>query len=373
MFLCKHLRRPVTSQHNSEVLKKARRPREKFFAVVDEHHGTIDDSGSNNRENHVGCKLQPWNVIIGKRNNQDILGVACHGESRTNVSSGCKGEKVWKRVGHLVLHTEINHNTREDKHNRVIHHSCRPNGGHRHDLKGALPVDRVIKGVPQFVKETTPLHLLKVNGGEHETKQEKEGFHDNDPFRIEPWAMASDLKKEPPHNHRKTSTECNTRASNREEPVREHEEHPKGEVDDSGGPLSEGREFIRNVHMCVLPKVTVTAAGVLHHTTLIITQVARTETPLAREELVVREGIKVQCHDIAGPRLRQLPCLQVPIRQRGDAVACGSKECGIDSDDTSDGHHCGTPCPEGGGLLFDRLRLGLKCRAWVLLHVVKRG
>mmetsp|Transcript_25128 Transcript_25128/g.51221 ORF Transcript_25128/g.51221 Transcript_25128/m.51221 type:complete len:239 (-) Transcript_25128:593-1309(-) len=238
MFLSKHLRSPVTTQHNSKVLEKTRRAREEFFAVVGEHHCTIDNSCSNNRKNHIGRKFQPWNVIIGKRNNQDILGVACHGESRTNVSSGCKGEKVWKRVGHLVLHTEVNNNTREDKHNRVIHHSCGPNGGHGHDLEGTLPVDRVIQRIPKFVKETTTLHLLKVDGGEHETKQKEEWLHDNNLFCIKPRAMTSDLKKETPDNHGKPTPKSNTRTANGEEPVGKHQEHPEGKVDGSGGPFS---------------------------------------------------------------------------------------------------------------------------------------
>jgi hypothetical protein len=112
----------VPNEHDTDVLAESRRSREKLRLVVDKHHFGVDDGGGNNRQEQVGCKLKPANVIIGKRNNQDILGVSGHGQSRSDVGSGGQRKKVRKRVGNLVADTQVNNNTGEDKHDGIVHH-----------------------------------------------------------------------------------------------------------------------------------------------------------------------------------------------------------------------------------------------------------
>mmetsp|Transcript_25509 Transcript_25509/g.38217 ORF Transcript_25509/g.38217 Transcript_25509/m.38217 type:complete len:267 (+) Transcript_25509:913-1713(+) len=185
VLLCKHIRSAVASKHDSKVLHEASGAREKLRCVVDEHKTGVDKGGSKYRQNHVAGKLSPGDIIIGKRHDKDVLWVTSHGERRTNVGSGSKGKKVWKRVCNLVANTEINNNSREDQHNRIVHHCSRSDSRHSHDLCRSLPVHRVVKRVTELVKKTTSFHLLKVDSREHKTEQKEKRLHDDNLLSLE--------------------------------------------------------------------------------------------------------------------------------------------------------------------------------------------
>ena len=208
--------------------------------VVDKHHGRVDDSGSNDRQKHVASKLDPANVIVGKRHNENVLGVTSHGQSGSNVGSSSQRQEVGKRVGDLVADAKVDDDTGEDKHDRIVHDSGRSDGRHGHDLGRALPVDGIVQRVTELVKETSTFHLLNVDRGKHETKEQEERLHDNNLLSIEVRTMSSLLKDETPDNHGETTTESDTGTSDRKEPVGEHEEDPEGKVDERNRPLSEG-------------------------------------------------------------------------------------------------------------------------------------
>mmetsp|Transcript_10260 Transcript_10260/g.12962 ORF Transcript_10260/g.12962 Transcript_10260/m.12962 type:complete len:97 (-) Transcript_10260:368-658(-) len=79
------------------------------------------------------------------------------------------------------------------------------------------------------------------------------------------------------HNHGKTSTEGDTGTTNWEEPIREHEENPEGEVDDGNRHLSESGEKVRDVLVGVFSEHTVTTACVFHYSSLGLRQIAAAE------------------------------------------------------------------------------------------------
>mmetsp|Transcript_20645 Transcript_20645/g.47688 ORF Transcript_20645/g.47688 Transcript_20645/m.47688 type:complete len:202 (-) Transcript_20645:478-1083(-) len=201
MFLGEHLWGAVSSEHDANVLTNTRRTREKLRSIVDKHHRRVENGSSNNRSNHVSSELKPANVVVGKGDDENVLRITSHGQSRPNVGGGGKGKKVGDGVGDLVSDTKINDNTREDENNGVVHHGSGSDGGHRHDLGRTLPVHRIIKGITELVKQTSTFHLFEVNCGKHKTKKKEERFHDNHTLGIKKGAVTSFLETETPDNH----------------------------------------------------------------------------------------------------------------------------------------------------------------------------
>jgi len=115
-----------------------------------------------------------------------------------------------------------------------------PSTHHHHDLETALPVDGVIEGVTKFVEESSGLHLLKVDGGKHETKEKVEGLLDDDVLGLEPRSLVGAVEDETVNDHEHTSAEGNSRSSDGYEPVREHQKDPEGEVKKTDRNSSEG-------------------------------------------------------------------------------------------------------------------------------------
>ena len=123
MLLGQHLGSAVSTKDNSKALKEPTGSREEFSTVVNEEHDGINDGGGSDGQDHVGEELSPGDIIVHKGDNKDVLGVASHGKCRSSVGSGGKGEEVGKGVGNLVTDTEIDNDSTEDEHNRVIHNS----------------------------------------------------------------------------------------------------------------------------------------------------------------------------------------------------------------------------------------------------------
>ena len=243
MFLSKHLRGAVSTEHDAKVLADSGGTREQLTGVVDKHHGGVDEGSSNDREDHVSYEFHPANVVIGKGDNKDVLWVTSQGQRGTNVGSGSKGEEVWKGVGDLVSDAKIDDDAGEDEDDRVVHDSGGTNGRHGHDLGRSLPVHRVVKGVTKLVEETSTLHLFKIDGGKHETEKQEKRFHNDNSFSVETRSLSGDDKNVTEDNHGKSTSKSDTRTADRKEPVRKHEENPEGEVDDRDEDLSEDGEL----------------------------------------------------------------------------------------------------------------------------------
>mmetsp|Transcript_24494 Transcript_24494/g.50952 ORF Transcript_24494/g.50952 Transcript_24494/m.50952 type:complete len:301 (-) Transcript_24494:938-1840(-) len=66
MFLGEHFRGAVSGEHDSKVFREARRSREQFGSVVDEHHTGIDQGGGKNGQEHVLDEFNPADIIISQ-------------------------------------------------------------------------------------------------------------------------------------------------------------------------------------------------------------------------------------------------------------------------------------------------------------------
>ena len=101
ILLGEHLGSLLAGEHDAKVLDDAGGTGEQLGAVVDEHHGGVDDGGGDDGKDHVGGELGPANVVVGKGNDEDVLGVAGHGKAGTDVGGGGEREEVGEGVGDL--------------------------------------------------------------------------------------------------------------------------------------------------------------------------------------------------------------------------------------------------------------------------------
>ena len=255
---------------------------------------------------------------------------------------------------------KINNDTTEDEHDGIVHDGRRTNGTHGHNLGGTLPTDGIVEAVAQLVEQTAAFHLLEVDGGEHETKEEEQGFHDNDALGIEDGALSGHKEDVPPDDHGQTTAEGDAGPADGEEPVGEHEEDPVGEVDDGDGPLAKGGELVGHVDVGVVAEDAVAAAGVLHdgvggggvggaQRSADVAK-GRGGVPAA---LQVGLGIVVHVEDGLGPGLAQFAGGLVPFAEGGNLGTGRSEEGRIDGHDDGDGDHGGTPLACKGRLGLD--------------------
>ena len=91
ILLGEHLGGLLPGEDYAEVLHDARGSRKELRAVVDEHEGGVDDGGGQNGQNHVGGELEPADIVVGEGDDEDVLGVAGHGEGRSDVGRGGEG------------------------------------------------------------------------------------------------------------------------------------------------------------------------------------------------------------------------------------------------------------------------------------------
>jgi hypothetical protein len=255
-----HLGGLGSGDHHAVGVGDASRSGEELVAVVDHHHGGVNRGGGNDGQDHVGGELDPPDVVVGETNDEDVLGVAGHGEGATDVGSGGKGQQVRGGVSDLVADAEVNDDAGEDEYDGVVHDGGGADGGHGHDLAGAPPGDGVIEGVADLVEEAATLHLLEVDGGEHETEEEVQRLPDQNALSVEGGSLSRGLEDVAVDDTGHASREGDARASDGEEPVGEHEEHPPGEVHKANGDLAEGGELVGDVDVGL---VELTAPGTL--------------------------------------------------------------------------------------------------------------
>ena len=80
-----------------------------------------------------------------------------------------------------------------------------------HDLGAALPVHGVVQRVAQLVEEAAALHLLQVDGRQHQAEQEEQRLHDDDLLGVERRAMPRDEHDEAGHHHHQSPTKRDAR------------------------------------------------------------------------------------------------------------------------------------------------------------------
>ena len=259
---------------------------------------------------------------------------------------------------------KIHNDTTEDEHDGIVHDGRRPDGTHGHNLGTALPADGIVEAVAELVEQSAALHLLEVDGGEHEAEEEEEGFHDDDALGVEDGTLTGHEEDVPPDDHGQTAAEGDARPADGEEPVGEHEEDPVGEVDDGDGPLAKGGELVGHVDVGVVAEDAVAAAGVLQDGVgagaggcrRVGAGSAQRSADVAQGRggipaaLQVGLGIVVHVEDGLGAGLAQFAGGLVPFGQGRNLGTRGSEEGGVDRHDDGDGDHGGTPLPREGRL-----------------------
>ena len=99
--------------------------------------------------------------------------------------------------------------------------------------------------------------------------------------------------------------------------------------------------------MNVFSEVTVTAASVLHDTTIVLRKVARTEFTA----LDVGNGVEVHFLDEGSSGLSEVASVDVLLRKGRDFVSHRSEKGGVDHNDQTHGNDGRAPCAEEGSLL----------------------
>ena len=91
VLLREHLRGAISAEDDAAALEQPRGAGEELPAVVHEEHDEIDDRRRRDGQDHVGEELRPRDVVIGEGHDEDVLGVARHGEGAAGVGGGGEG------------------------------------------------------------------------------------------------------------------------------------------------------------------------------------------------------------------------------------------------------------------------------------------